>query len=149
MHGIAALLWTHMCINMLYGISATALPCCIRNCIYSDPLFSFFLMHYIDQVIKDKAIKQTKVKANKPATGKADGTKKLNGKLTVEALADHDTKVDPAGMNLDDKLKMMRDKGFDAVTLSGADFTKLNLRFSQTALAKMDPQIKEACNNFL
>ncbi len=97
------------------------------------------------QVIKDKATKQIKDKANKK-TINADCAKKSKGKLTEKALADHDTNLDPADMNLDDKLKILRDKGFDAVTLNGADFTKLNLRFSQTALAKMAPQIKEACD---
>ena len=103
-------------------------------------------MYCIDQVIKGEAMKQTKGKANKPGTGKADCAKKSKGKLTKKALADHDTNVDPADMNLNDKLKIMREKGFDAVTLNGSDYTKLNLRFSQTALAKMDPQIKEACD---
>lgn len=106
-------------------------------------------MHCIAQVIKDKDIKQKKSKVNKQTTSAADGSKKPKGKLTVKALADHDTQVDSAGMDLNDKLKMMRDKGFDSVSLSGADFTKLNLRFSQTALAKMDPQIKEVCANLL
>ena len=84
---------------------------------------------------KDDSKKQKKSQQGSSSTG---------GKLTSEALASHDTSADTGALSLDDKLKLMKDKGFDAVSLSGGDFTKLNLRFTQTALQKLDPKIQQA-----
>ena len=84
---------------------------------------------------KEDSKKQKKSQKGSNATG---------GKLTSEALASHDTSADTGALSLDDKLKLMSDKGFDALSLSGADFTKLNLRFTQTALQKLDPKIQQA-----
>lgn len=55
-----------------------------------------------------------------------------------------ETNLEQDAMSLDDKIALMREKGAETVKLNGKDFTKLNLRFTQTALAKMGPVVQSA-----
>ena len=81
-------------------------------------------------------------KSEKGSVAEKPGSKK-QGKLTEKALHNHDSSQH-SELTLDEKLDLMKEKGVDAVSLSGADFTKLNLRFTQTALGKMGPAIQQA-----
>ena len=99
----------------------------------------------VDKVKK----KGANAKAEKPEGNSAKGSvaekpgSNKQAKLTVKALHSHDNSQH-GELTLDEKLDLMKEKGFDAVSLSGADFAKLNLRFTQTALGKMSPAIQQA-----
>lgn len=99
----------------------------------------------VDKVRKAGA----KAKAEKPEGKTAKGSvaekpgSKKQPKLTEKTLQSHDNSQH-GELTLDEKLQLMKEKGKDAVSLSGADFTRLNLRFTQTALAKLDPEIQQA-----
>ena len=80
------------------------------------------------------------VQAKAKAHAKTAAGPEKPAKLTAKAIL----KQEPASLTLDEKMKLLAEKGSGAVQLSGSDFTKLNLRFTQTALAKMPPQIQEA-----